>query len=235
MNKTDLTVLLLPYGNPDPDHLACVQKIIEAGIPVIPVRNCPYLDIARSYALSEGMRLTPDAKAFLFIDHDIIFDLEAVVGLAQRLIENDLDVSGVAYSLRKPEFALAFEPLEKKQIVFYQPGFELARYIGTGFMAINRRVVKALDEIMPTLFVPVIDKSIKMYFHPYIQNGSYYPDDAGFCFRLRDLGFKIWCDTLPRIYHRGKYDYAIEDCGLSVPNYDKLTVNFDNKTNTSIK
>ncbi len=232
MKNTDFTVLVLPYGNPIPDHLACIQKVIEAGVPLIPVKNCPYLDIARSYALSEGMRLTPDAKAFVFIDHDMIFGLEAVVGLAQRLIEKDLDVSGVLYSLKKPGFALAGEPLEDKQITFYKPGHKLARYVGTGFMAINRRVVKALDEIMPEYFVPVIDKKIKMYFDRYIQNESYYPDDAGFCFRLRDLGFKIWIDTEPRIYHRGQYDYAIEDCGLTIPNYTELTVNFDN---TSIK
>ena len=82
----EFTVLALYYGNPDPDHLSCIKKVVEAGIPFIPIRDCPYLDIARSFALAEGRRLTPEAKAFIFIDHDMIFNLEAVVGLTQRLI-----------------------------------------------------------------------------------------------------------------------------------------------------
>ncbi len=221
-------VVMTPYyGNASRSHLKCIRALLNAGIPFIPLEDCPYLDIARSHLITEARKQAPHAQAFVFIDHDMMFEAKDVVGLANRLVEKNLSVSAAAYSLRRPGFMVSCQPLTAEQVTFYQPGHVLAKYVATGFMAIAKHVIDDLDTIMPELYCPTTRCNIRPYFERYIKNGEYLPDDVGFCYRVRDRGMSVWIDTEPRIYHRGSYDYALEDAGMSVPNVmGPLTINF---------
>lgn len=224
--KYPIVVMTPYYGMWDPDHRACMAELDKKGISVLPLRDQPYLDIARSVLCCEAMRQAPKAKVLFFIDHDILFDAEDVIGMCERLLENDLDVTGAGYSMRRPGSITSIGPMTEGSIDFYVPGFKPARYVAMGFTAINVSVFKRLDEVMPELYCTSVRRDFRPYFERYVKDDTYYPDDIGFCFRVRDMGMKVWVDTQPRILHRGKYDYALEDACTIVPNVEKLTLDF---------
>lgn len=216
------------YGNPSRDHLKCIRALANEGVPIIPLENCPYLDIARSHLLTEARNQLPELKAYMFIDHDMIFDAKDAIAMAMRCIDEGKAVTGATYSLRRPGSMLSCMPLNEKRITFYQPGFVLARFVATGFMVINRCVVDELDTDMPRYYCHCMKTHIRPYFERYIKQDVYYPDDVGFCYRVRDRGHDVWIDTEPRVYHRGLYDYALEDAGMVVPNSNgPLTYEFE--------
>jgi hypothetical protein len=232
MSDYPFVVMTPYYGNASRSHLKCIRALLELGVPFIPLEDCPYLDVARSHLLTQARKQMPDAQAFMFIDHDMMFDPEDAIGVIMRLIEKNLDVSGAAYSLRKPGLMVAAKPFAE-QVTFYQPGHEPAEYVGTGFMAIHRKVVDDLDQVMPEMYCPTVRTDMRPYFERYCRHGIYYPDDVGFCFRVRDRGKLVWIDTEPRIFHRGVYDYALEDAGMSVPNSaGPLTIDFSEPIDT---
>jgi hypothetical protein len=226
--KYEFVVMVCYYGEGGcRPHRECIEELKRAGIPFMPVYDCPYLDIARSYACTAALEQCPEARGLIFIDHDMHgFTPNDVIGFAQRAIEAKKDVVGIGYSLRRPGFMLACQPLEKKEITFNVPGYELAKYVGTGFTFLSRETLEGIN--VGEHFVHCVDRVVRMFFAPWIDETGYHPDDIGFCYRVRDTGRKIWIDTQMRIFHRGSYDYAIEDSGLSVPNMTgPLTVRFE--------
>jgi len=211
-------VVMCPYyGNKIPAHLDCIEELKERGVPFLPLQDQPYLDVARSVLCTEALKQMPDAKALFFVDHDIIFTADDIIGMVERLLKHDLDVTGAGYSMRRPGSIMSCRPLDAKKIDFYVEGFTEAKWVATGFTAINRRVFQRLDEVTPELYCTSTRKDFRPYFERYIKDNTYHVDDVGFCYRVRDMGMRVWIDQLPRIYHRGAYDYAIEDCGMVVP------------------
>lgn len=231
MKKYEFVVMVCYYGDPCRPHRECIDAIKAAGIPFCPIYDCPYLDIARSHALTAAMDQVPEAKGFVFIDHDIHnFSVRDVVDFAERAIERQLDVVGGAYSMRRPGMMVCAQPeAEDRDVTFGVPGYEPAKYVATGFMFLARNALEALD--VKNLYVQCVDQDVRMYFEPWIENGGYYPDDVGICYRMQAHGRKVWIDTqLSQLMHRGKYDYMLADSGLSVPNFTgPLTVQFRKK------
>jgi len=229
--KHDFVVMVCYYGAELRAHRECIDELKRAGIPFLPVYDCPYLDIARSHACTQAMLQVPSATGFVFIDHDIHgFSPETVIEFVRRAREGDKRVVGAGYSLRRPGFMMACQPLEDEAITFYRPGYHRAKYVGTGFMYIARETLETLTKVyfVRRYFVHCVDRNVDMFFAPWIDETGYHPDDIGFCYRVRKgLGWDIWIDAEPRLLHRGSYDYAVEDAGLCVPNYDHVTVNFD--------
>ena len=220
-------VMVCYYGEPCKAHRDAIDGLVRAGIPFLPVYNCPYLDIARSHACTEALKQVPDATGVVFIDHDMHgFSAEDVKGFVSRAEQGQCDIVGIGYSLRRPGFMLACQPLSQNEVVFYVPGHVEAKYVGTGFMYISRALLEPFP--VPTRYVDCVRNDVKMFFQPFDNGEHYYPDDVGFCYRARAMGRKVWIDTQMRVLHRGVYDYAIEDAGWSVPNVQgPLTVRFE--------
>lgn len=228
--KYDFAVLIPYYGNRIPRHIECVEALDKLGVPLVVMQDQPYLDIARSELVCKARRELPNIKAVCFIDHDMIFpDPQTVIGMMRRMIESNMHMVGAGYALRRPGAMVSCFPIESKAITFYKAGYEPARWVGTGFTGINVGVFEALDKVMPKLYCTSTRRDFVPYFERYIKNDTYYPDDVGFCYRIRDMGMRVWIDTEPRVFHRGAYDYALEDAGYTVPNHTELTINFDGK------
>jgi hypothetical protein len=124
-----------------------------------------------------------------------------------------------------------------------------ALYSGLGFSAIPKAVIHALDAQLPELFSVYLGEKIRPYYAHDV-NGTYYSgEDASFCARVQGLTIKkiagsgspnghdwevtpsdsaaltrhkVWLDTSRRIFHRGSYDYGIEDHSFAVPRYANL-------------
>ncbi len=55
-------------------------------------------------------------------------------------------------------------------------------------------------------------------------DGVYFGEDVSFCVRCHEAEVPLQVETRARVFHRGAYDYGIEDVGMQVPYCDRLEV-----------
>jgi hypothetical protein len=173
---------------------------------------------------------TPRATHLLFIDADIGF---AAAQVAEMLRFGEAFVAGV-YPLKVIDWsgvakaragaAETFDTAPFHYVGALCTGAGLERrgrfatgiYCGGGFMLLERSVITRMIEAYPqtrykaahaytnaaggeayALFDCMIDKD----------TGAYVSEDFGFCQRWRDIGGKIWLDTVGRLTHAGAYSF----------------------------
>lgn len=216
------------YGGEDRDHGRCKRALEQTGVHIIELEDCPYIDMARAALVEMADKHVPDWDVMVWIDHDIIFRADDVLALANRCHESDYDILGVLYSMRRPKFTTIGRPADHvKEATFYMPGLIDGMFTGMGFTAVKRRVFEKLKETLPFVECPTVGRKVYPYFSYLIRDGSYLGEDISFCWRATDAGFKVGIDCEPRILHRGRYDYALEDTGLCVPDLPFINLHFD--------
>jgi hypothetical protein len=174
----------------------------------------------------------PSATHLLFVDADIAFEPDQVFAL----LDADKDVAGAIYPVKNlnweairaqagagaanlPASALAYvvEFVDPSSIAAIN-GFARARYLGTGFMMIRRRVFTLLAGRYPEIafgglqavrdfelaggdrhafFDCVIDR----------ETNTYLSEDFTFCKRWTDMGGEIWANLHSRLTHIGRFEY----------------------------
>lgn len=231
------TVCIPYYGLRDPDHQACVEVLKKQGDAIAIVPNCPYVDMARCKLGKMFTYETPESNICMFIDHDIIFQPPEVRDMCQRLEDSDYDILGALYCHRRPAQGLIGHPESHiKEAVFYHPGLIPATVLGMGFTAIKRRVFEELKERCPLVFCPTLGEDVHPYFMGMLDTSRligpkpvyWHGEDVSFLVRAKLAGFKVGIDLQPRIFHRGKKDYAIEDAAFdSAPNAPSVRVTWD--------
>lgn len=229
-------VLKPTYGAEDRDHGRCKRALEKTGTPIMELEDCPYIDMARAALVENGLEAIPDADVLLWLDHDIIFRADDIIGLARHCHESQYDILGVMYSMRRPKFTTIGRPAPHvAQATFYEPGLIDGAFTGMGMTAVKRRVFEKMKETLPYVECPTVGRHVHPYFHHLIDSKSYLGEDISFCYRAIALGFTVGIDTEYRILHRGKYDYALEDCGIAVPDFKKLTINFEHGLKVEVK
>lgn len=219
---TRFAVMIPYFGNRDPDHMACVA---ELKCTVLASRNNPYIDMARAYLVEEALEKT-NADVLVFIDHDIIFQPHQVELLAEHCISGEYAILGGAYCARRPRGILTCTPMKSvEKIEFYKPGLYPAEHVPMGFTAIRRDVFRTMADYLPYLNT-FMGRKVHPFFAHETSHDAYYGEDVSFCRFARRLTFQIGIDAEPRIFHRGSYDYAVEDSAMAVGNLDSLTVTF---------
>lgn len=232
---TQIVIASPTFGGMDRDHGRCMEALGKLGVPIIILEDCPYIDMARAYLVDRAMDEFPNFDVLVFIDHDIIFKAADVVSLAKNCAATEFyDILGVLYSMRRPRFTTIGRPQGAPELTFYVPGTYPADFVGLGMTAIKRRVFEKMREGSKALDCPTVGRRVFPYFRHLIDEESYLGEDISFCYRAQQLGFKIGIDQEPRIFHRGRYDYALEDTGLSVPDYQPLTIRFTKGTRIEI-
>jgi hypothetical protein len=177
----------------------------------------------------------PRATHMMFIDADISFEPEQFL----RLLRLDKDFAAGAYPLKQidwralPARALAGEPLAEAGLSYVgqlcggvelrrEAGFATAKYAGTGFQLIKRRVFESMIAAYPELKFKAVHtltnetpNSDNLYalFECLIdpETGAYLSEDYAFCTRWRALGGEIWLDLRSRLTHAGM-SYYDGDC-----------------------
>lgn len=138
----------------------------------------------------------------LFVDDDIEFPPFALKTLLAR--EKDI-ISGLYFGRRKP-----YDPIIYKQIIprsddvipetitEYNIDRELFKIdaCGMGFCLINVDCIRK-----------IVDDSDCSPFEPFKGLG----EDISFCYRAKQSGFDIWCDTTFDLTHWGEYGFGKED------------------------
>ncbi len=229
------TIVLTPfYGRPDWGHLEC-RKELEKTCAVMSVKDSPYIDMARSKLATEALIQAPEHDISMWIDHDMMFQTEDVRGLVWHLRNSDYDALGVMYSFRRPKCSVIGKAVNPR-VTFYEDHTLVdAEFFGMGFTAVKKHVFEALKEQCPLAYCPTTQSRIHPFFSHLIEDGMYLGEDVSFCRRMKRAGFKLGFYTKPRVLHRGVYDYALEDAGTAVPNYQSLTIDFTTMPNANLE
>lgn len=225
-------VAVLYYGAIDREHDKCMRAIDkgkhENVLDVIEMVGCPYIDIGRSTLATYA--LSAPCDGILFIDHDMLFEPDAVTQVIEAA-EATGGVVGAGYSMRRPGADLigqldmeaarngAKGALYQKEDVWFFDGGDVwpAVFLGMGFTAIPKTALQTIGKDMPILKSCLADAPVKPFFSLLQENGFYYGEDVSFCFRAKRAGVGVFMDTRVRVHHQGSYTYGIEDTSIVVP------------------
>lgn len=223
------------FGPLDLDQMSSVYALEKAGMAVIELNGCAWIDQARSWLAEMALQ---SGRGVFFLDHDILFDPNDVL----RLCEQALDMNGVVagcYCMRASgrNYIGSLDVPPGTSVKFFDSGETLpAFYSGLGFAAIPRGVLESIE--LPRLHSSVVG-SVRPWFALDCSTGFYAGEDVSFCNRVHDLKVtaisedqwqmvhsgrkpRVWIDTRVRIFHVGKYCYGLEDAGCVVPRYQTL-------------
>lgn len=220
---------VLYYGNVDKEHDNCMRQLEKhpriAGFAQI--SGCPYICIGRSTIVEKMLSLPPDVEGLLFIDHDIIFEMDAVERILDSCDETR-GVVGAGYSMRSPGSKMIgavdmAKVTDGRKLIFFEGGgIYPAAYLGMGFTAIHRQALDTIGKDLPFFENGVTDIPIRPYFALLREEGKWYGEDVSFCLRAERAGVRVDMDTRVRVWHKGTYTYGLEDCGIIVPFLNSL-------------
>jgi len=229
-NVTDLQsktpkylVGVLYYGNHDTEHDRSMRKIHRHPnvAEVKELGGCAYIDIGRSL-LATLMLDDEKYDGLLMIDHDIVFEPEAVSHVVESA-EKLQGVVGGAYSMRSPGAAMigavdTASLADGERVIFFEGGgLYPAVYLGMGFTAIPRAALAKMVSGMERVHTGVFKQSVWPVFSLLLRDGKWFGEDVSFCMRAHDARVPVGMDTRIRLHHRGLYDFGLEDCGTIVP------------------
>lgn len=218
-----VTVGTCYYGPYDRDFFQCVAKLNETHpeIKTVGVYDCSYIDQAKSTLATKHM---DDSDVVIIVDHDMIFEPDAIVTLAESAMEADA-VVGAAYCTRSQGQGTIAGFADPPVTFFRGGGRVLATALAGGFLAIPTRVLKSMAAGMD-----LCQTSQNAMAYPFfackvdMANGKWWGEDLSFCWRLDEMGEEKFIDTRIRVGHKGKYIFHIEDALISVPRMDTLPI-----------
>lgn len=179
-------------------------------------RGDALIDRSRSIEATRFLRdLSYDV--LFFVDDDVIYDPKDAIRMCQE-VKNGKDIVGGAYVLKQDGGGhFTSKLLPNNKTIEFGPNAELqeVRYVATGFMAISRKVVEEMSNVVP-LCVHSESLSFHPFFQPFpyqIENGKwlYLSEDWAFVQRAANLGFKCWLDPRIKLAHAGRYKYDWDD------------------------
>jgi len=148
-----------------------------------------------------------DVDRVLWLDSDMEFEPDLMIRLNNRIEEGRDFVSGLYMSRKKPIRPVIFKdihvedtPAGKKAVVpSYEdyPENEIFEVEACGFGAVmtTGKLLRDVTEKYGLPFTPVMG----------------YGEDIAFCFRARELGYKVWCDSSIELGHIGTKTYTVDD------------------------
>jgi hypothetical protein len=166
---------------------------------VVTFRSSSLVHRARSFIADKALEQGFDY--LLFIDGDMVFPAEGL----DRLIDRDADVVGALCTMRQPPCLPTIgmfkkDPegnVEKVQTILKYPDNALLEVdsIGMAFTLISRKALQAVKDTQP--------KGAGSFRFEPLPNGGELPEDSAFCYRAKQAGLKIHCDTGLSILHKG--------------------------------
>jgi hypothetical protein len=196
--KVDPCILMPCYGSvPVLTMSSLVGVILNLGIGNIKFSaGLSMVSHARDKLVDEFLK-TKCTHA-VFIDSDMVFTPQDLKSLLTR--ELDI-VGGLACKEHDGKIEMASTLVEGAEI----DGRRLleAHTTGMAFISIRREVFEHMIEHYGD-GISYLPGGIKRYhLFPEFEFGKFASEDGGFCYRARELGYKIWLDTNVRVGHMG--------------------------------
>lgn len=142
-----------------------------------------------------------DCDYVLWIDSDMVFNADLLEKLLEKIEGKDF-ISVLAFTRHIPVSPNAYVIDASKQSLRYKliknyPKNQLFKVDAAGFGTVltSAKILKA-----------VFDK-YERPFNPDMGLG----EDLAFCYRARQLGFDLWCDSSVKVGHVGRYVYGEND------------------------
>ena len=163
---------------------------------------------ARNYLVKKAIENEVDYM--FFVDSDMVFDSKTMVNLLRDAVENDLDyVTALTFRRQFPT-----SPTVAKTLSWYQeedthlphgaaevysdyPRDQLFEIAGSGLactLVKLEAIGRAANAYQMSPFEPLPNLS----------------EDYSFCFRLKELGIKMYCDSRVKVGHVGDYIFNEE-------------------------
>lgn len=195
-----------------------------------PMKGDALIDRSRSRVASFFMRERTEDIIF-FVDDDEDFKTQDVIKVVDNVVAG-MDICGGMVMLKKP--VTMINNHIQKNVLFF-PDQEVTfshdskpveiRYLGSGFMAIHRRVFKSMIDragefpVESNYNVPFChpsDLKFWPWFQPFWAKNDlgeqiYLSEDWAFCNRARKFGHKVWLDPSVFIDHKGEYRWNLAD------------------------
>lgn len=228
------------FGALDLDQIGSVYQLEKAGMTVFSIHDCPWIDQARSWLAEQALSV---GKGAFFLDHDIVFEPNDVLRLCEQALERSAVVAGAYCMRRSGRNIIGSFDVKPGPMTFFEGGStEPAYYSGLGFAAVPKEIFEAIE--LPFLTsLPLGEARIRPWFGLDCSTGFYAGEDVSFCNRVHDLTVnaeqiegeaewrmshsgrmaRVFIDSRVRIFHRGSYDYGIEDAGIVVPRIESLS------------
>jgi len=234
------------FGALDLDQQQSIYALEKVGMTVIGLHDCPWIDMARSWLTERALSI---GKGVFFLDHDIIFHANDVLRLCEQALERDGVVAAPYCMRRSGKNIIGSFDVPPGPMKFFEGGdTHPAFYAGLGFAAVPRNVLEAIPgEKLDCLALGRglgWGEKIRSWYGLDCSTGFYAGEDVSFCNRVHDLRIKmmaadpgydpqwemthsgrparVFLDSRVRIFHRGSYDYGIEDAGIVVPRIQQL-------------
>lgn len=227
--------LALPiYWNVDPHFFQCVIRLTQeltlkgAGFQAAIGTHASMKPSVGDSAIGRARNmltrefLASDCTDLLFIDSDLIFGTEHIDGI----MEHDEPIVGGIY-LKKQEGPpqCVMNSLDEGNGNVSDKGLLEVKYIGTGFLRVNRSVFEKMIEVHGPEIEYKLDPvhtvtewdfwHMGVYESPTLKDPSgkplrrYLSEDWWFCQKARDLGFKVYADTRIVLKHSGSAIYPL--------------------------
>jgi hypothetical protein len=167
-------------------------------------------------SLCAKMMFNEQATHFMFIDSDVSFDSEVILGM----IAANKDVVGGLYP--KKSLPIEYVINLKQGGTIDGPLFEVDT-IGTGFLMFKKHVYQLLIDAHPeTKYID--DIGLGKQYEPWLyaiydtvidERGHYLSEDWTFCRRWQALGGEIWADSRALLNHCGLYQFKSDSSALA--------------------
>jgi hypothetical protein len=195
----------------------CLHKADEAGYNVHYHWNDALISRARSTVASNFLREWSQYDLLVFIDTDIVFDLDTLEKVCDLALEKQA-VAVSPYAVRKGKHPwLAFRQLDDGTPIKVGRGTNPVpiKYGATGFMAIPRSILEKMADTLPycndqtsgglyPFFLPMTQEQPQGYI-------EYLSEDWAFCQRVQDCGMEVWLRSDTSVGHMGVYEFTLAD------------------------
>lgn len=185
-------------------------KLDKMGVQMhlVHLSGCSIISKARNKLIRNFME--SDCTDFLFVDADVIINVEAVTRLLA--LSSDKDVVAGTYPRRADDakFFLDFYLSDDKQLEFDENGLMRVESAPTGFMLIRRHVIQHMMDTHPEWqYAGDGDGEIEYAIFDFLLiDGQYIGEDYAFCRRAREEGFKIYLDPMISLPHIGTKEFT---------------------------
>lgn len=169
----------------------------------------------------------------LWVDDDMVLSLEDLFAFVDRAMQSEHDlVSGVYVGKHVMSRTFTCRFAEDRVGWGNVGGFHKIIGCGFGCVMVRRRVFERMKDTLPLVYYPQVNAMGRPYFLGMVWPAEADPagpaihlgEDYAFCQRARMQGASLVADTRLRLWHRGAYDYGIEDADTKVERVDALDI-----------
>lgn len=194
-----LAIGIPTYGTIKTKTFESIVKFVKSvpyNIPVISQQG-PYIQENRNTIVARAKIMGYDS--ILFVDHDMVFEPEAV----EQLISRDKDIVGAPFAVKflptDPFYAVKkSDHLGAKIWEEREEGLFACAGIGTALILIKTSVFDKVPQ--PWFEIRYDNKGVLEW-----------GEDLWFCKKARDAGFDIFCDTKVKVGHVGDFEFRINE------------------------